>query len=345
MDGGLDERRSEHGPRGRARRGVAAGAQHDALDEAGGALAVGGDGAGEVGRHGQEAGAQVVPRGRPPANRRADPVAWTRKVSLVLWSPSTVMAWKLWSQTATVSSWRSAGSIRASVDRKASMVAMPGAIIPEPLAIPPTVIPPIRTACCLGCRSVVRMARARASGAAVPPAAARRIPGSRRSMGSGTPMTPVSRPAPRRRRTPAHPRPPAPWRRCRPRRRLAGGGVGVPGVDHHGLRGAGQACASSGTRLRRPCSSSSPPLRPRGQEDGHVVALHPVAFDVRGSNPRAGAGCGEPAARERGRGGGAGTSMGLTPPPGPPAPARGSAGAAGTGRASGSPGSSTTPWC
>ena len=73
-----------------------------------------------------------------------------------------------------------------------------GAIIPEPLAMPPmrTVLPPTRTstAAALGTRSVVMIARAMASPCAgVRPrrAAASRMPDSTFASGSGTPMMPV----------------------------------------------------------------------------------------------------------------------------------------------------------
>jgi len=57
-------------------------------------------------------------------------------MSLVLVSPSTVMALKLTAFAAASSSCNSAGSMVASVPRKASMVAMFGQIMPEPLAMP-----------------------------------------------------------------------------------------------------------------------------------------------------------------------------------------------------------------
>ncbi len=89
-----------------------------------------------------------------------------------------------------------AGSTFASVVRKPSMVAMFGSIIPEPLAVPPTVNVPrgvfTVTACSLGNGSVVMIARA-----ITPPcprssaAAAARMPGTTLSILRPTPITPV----------------------------------------------------------------------------------------------------------------------------------------------------------
>ena len=101
-------------------------------------------------------------RGAPRAVAR--PVAKISKVSLVEVSPSMVTALKV-SSTAGSSEARSAcGSIAASVKRKASMVAMSGAIMPAPLAMPLMVtstpsISALRVAS-LGKVSVVMMARA-----------------------------------------------------------------------------------------------------------------------------------------------------------------------------------------
>jgi hypothetical protein len=87
-------------------------------------------------------------------------------------------------------------AIAASVERYASIVAMFGWIMPEPLAIPPIVImaPPIlcRNAACLDRVSVVMMALAASSS---PPrrsrATKRGNPDRIRAIGSDPPMTPV----------------------------------------------------------------------------------------------------------------------------------------------------------
>src|SRR6476646_9987381 len=124
------------------------------------------------------------------------PEASANTQSFVEHSPSTVIALNDRSTT-----WRSAwdstpGSTLASVVKKASIVAIRGSIIPEPLAMPPTVIGPpgesTTTAYDFGNGSVVMIARVAASwpsmlsaaDAAVTPA--RIFPRS-----SGTPITPV----------------------------------------------------------------------------------------------------------------------------------------------------------
>ena len=98
------------------------------------------------------------------------PVANSSTLSLVEVSPSTVTQLKVRS-VASASSFCSTGaSMAASVKTKPSMVAMSGAIIPEPLQKPlmVTVVPPItaRRLTALGKVSVVMIARA-ASGHAV----------------------------------------------------------------------------------------------------------------------------------------------------------------------------------
>ena len=55
---------------------------------------------------------------------------------------------------------RAAGSATASVVTTQSMVARPGASIPAPLIIAPTVTPPAEAVACLAKVSVVRMASA-----------------------------------------------------------------------------------------------------------------------------------------------------------------------------------------
>ncbi|CAM5304120.1 hypothetical protein SABIM44S_05382 [Streptomyces abikoensis] len=84
-------------------------------------------------------------------------------------------------------------SMSASVVRTTSIVASPGASIPAPLAIPPTIQPSsLWTTAVLWTVSVVLIAMAALS----PPctdsaAAAFSIPGSNRSIGSRTPISPV----------------------------------------------------------------------------------------------------------------------------------------------------------
>ena len=73
-------------------------------------------------------------RGAPRA--AAVPVANSKSVSLVEVSPSMVMALKVASTAGARISRNGPGSIAASVKRKASMVAMSGAIMPAPLAMP-----------------------------------------------------------------------------------------------------------------------------------------------------------------------------------------------------------------
>ena len=80
----------------------------------------------------------------------------------------------------------------ASVVSTTSIVARPGASIPAPLAMPPTMKPAPRTVTVFGTVSVVMIA----SAAAAPPsgpraAAAARTPASRRSIGSRSPISPV----------------------------------------------------------------------------------------------------------------------------------------------------------
>ena len=123
-------------------------------------------------------------------------MAISRQVSLVERSPSTVTALKV-SATATDSmSCSAAGGRAASVATKASMVAMFGAIMPEPLAIPA-----IRTGvrsiwvwatAPLGNVSVVMIADAAAAQlSASRPATSSGTTGSIRPASSTTPITPV----------------------------------------------------------------------------------------------------------------------------------------------------------
>ncbi len=133
-------------------------------------------------------------RGAPRA--AAVPVAKASRVSDVEVSPSMVTALKL-STTPSARRRCSAGAaIGASVNTKASMVAMSGAIMPAPLAMPQmvTVVLPIFASAVapLGKVSVVMMALAAAS--QFPGAAAATRPSmtpSKARASSGSPMTPV----------------------------------------------------------------------------------------------------------------------------------------------------------
>ncbi len=124
------------------------------------------------------------------------PVAAASTVSEVEVSLSTVMQLKLRSAASASRACSVTGGSFASVKAKASIVAMSGAIMPEPLAIPVNVTgtPPIsawRTAP-LGKVSVVMIASAAACQGAVPSASARSSRRSvMRSAGSGSPITPV----------------------------------------------------------------------------------------------------------------------------------------------------------
>ena len=92
-------------------------------------------------------------------------------VSLVEVAPSVIRQLKVASVARARIGWSSAGVSAASVVRKASIVAMLGASIPHPLAIPPTVKPSPRTTASLGRVSVVRMPLA----ASRPPLARQRL--------------------------------------------------------------------------------------------------------------------------------------------------------------------------
>jgi hypothetical protein len=106
-------------------------------------------------------------------------------VSLVEVQPSTVMALKL-SATPARSDWVSrSGATQASVVSTASIVAMFGASMAAPLAIPPTTNPGPPTRHSLRAVSVVRMA----SAAAVPPAASLVRPATRST--APTRITPI----------------------------------------------------------------------------------------------------------------------------------------------------------
>jgi hypothetical protein len=126
----------------------------------------------------------------------AAPVANSSTVSEVEVSPSTVMQLKLLSTLFVSSFCRRFGGSAASVKMKTSMVAMSGAIMPEPLAMPlmVTVLPPsfALTVAALGNVSVVMMALAamdQASGSAASASFGRALVMKEGS--SGSPMTPV----------------------------------------------------------------------------------------------------------------------------------------------------------
>ncbi len=156
------------------------------------------------------AGSSALSIGAPPGD--AVPVAKASSVSLVDVSLSTVMALKVVSTWRLTSAWSAGAATAASVKMKASMVAMSGAIMPEPLAMPfsVTFTPPISAmrVASLGKVSVVMMVRAASAkpsstaSAASSPSTASNLP-----VGIGSPMTPVEarntsarRSPPRRRR-------------------------------------------------------------------------------------------------------------------------------------------------
>ncbi len=127
-----------------------------------------------------------------PATGPRRPEASTITVSFVDVHPSLTMRLKLASTAARSDSCNMSGSAAASVVRTASIVAMFGASIAAPLAMPPTQKPGRTTRLSLGTVSVVMMARA----AAVPPWAERAAwasaaPPSTASMGNGMPIRPV----------------------------------------------------------------------------------------------------------------------------------------------------------
>ena len=124
-------------------------------------------------------------------------MAASSTVSLVDVSESTVTRLKLACTEAARHSWAVAGSTAKSVNTKASIVAMSGAIMPLPLAMPATwaSVPATAADAPLGNVSVVPMATAAASQVSGP--GTRRSatrPGraaSMRSTGRSSPITPV----------------------------------------------------------------------------------------------------------------------------------------------------------
>ena len=139
----LHQRRIGDGQRDPPRRGGALGAGDAHRDEFGRPLAVLHHLVREIAQHLGERGAEArEPRivrqaqfAARPATRPL-PVANSSSVSLVEVSPSMVMALKVSSAAGASISRNGPGSIAASVKRKASMVAMSGAIMPAPLAMP-----------------------------------------------------------------------------------------------------------------------------------------------------------------------------------------------------------------
>ena len=126
------------------------------------------------------------------------PLASTAHMSLVEVSPSTVTRLKVRGTTSRRASESISRVMAQSVVTKHSMVPMLGWIMPEPLAMAPsvTVLPPIEQARASSffTVSVVMMARAAASepsGPAVRPAAAAGIPARMAAMLRVWPMTPV----------------------------------------------------------------------------------------------------------------------------------------------------------
>ena len=156
VHGRLHERRVGDGLGHAARVGHRARVAHGDGDQLGGALAAADDADRQLARH-LVAGRRPAP-GRAPrrSRRRSRPDAIANTQSLVEHSPSTVMALNVSSADARSARCSSAGDTFASVVRKPSMVAMFGSIIPEPLAVPPTVNVPrgvfTVTACSFGKR-------------------------------------------------------------------------------------------------------------------------------------------------------------------------------------------------
>ena len=208
-------------------------------DDLGGALGVADHLLGEVGAR---LGHGVVER-RLRSTGPAAPLASRSTVSLVEVQPSTVEGVEACRPRRARSAAVSCAGRRpaASVVSTASIVAMLGASIAAPLAMPPTAKPVARARRPPCARvSVVMIASAARGSARRPtgPATRAGMPAASASIGSGMPMSPVEhtstssavarRARPRRRRT-------SPRRRRTPG--LAGGGVGVAAVedDRRGL--------------------------------------------------------------------------------------------------------------
>ena len=125
----------------------------------------------------------------------ARPVANANTVSLVEVSLSTVMQLKVLSFEADNSCWRKPASTAASVKIYPSIVAISGAIMPEPLMIPTTctfVPPTIALAVAPFAKvSVVPMVLVASSQLQGSELNTRVSPANALSLGNGTPMTPV----------------------------------------------------------------------------------------------------------------------------------------------------------
>ena len=130
----------------------------------------------------------------PSATGPARPLASRTTVSLVEQHPSTVISLKLAATARRRTPHRTSGSHSASVVSTASIVAMSGASIAAPFAIPPTEKPAPSTSTCFSNVSVVMIALAAAESASSPdprPLTSFGIPVSTQSTGNGTPISPV----------------------------------------------------------------------------------------------------------------------------------------------------------
>ena len=231
----------------------------------------------------------------------ATPLARTITVSLVDVQPSTTSAVE--ASRATAAPQRrcsSAGSTAASVVSTASIVAMFGASIAAPLAMPPTVTPPPSTddLLAIGVGGHDRLGRV---GAAVGAAARRPARGCRRaiaSIGSGMPMRPVEHTSTSSAAQPSS----SATRRAHllgvGRPAVAGGGVGVAAVEDDRARpgrrwrrgGRGRdaparrvTCSAVNTRRRRPARRRR---WRRATRSGSPLALMPQATPGGDEAPR-----------------------------------------------------------
>ena len=122
------------------------------------------------------------------------PLASTSTVSLVEVLPSTVIALNDEATASRSDCCKVLPSTAASVVQTASIVAMSGASIAAPLAMPPTLKSSPATTASLGTVSVVMIARAAWAPASTPPRRAMTIgsiSGMTLSMGNGIPISPV----------------------------------------------------------------------------------------------------------------------------------------------------------
>ncbi len=169
---------------------------------------------------------------------RVSPVAISSTVSDVEVSESTVVQLNDRSTPCFSSFCNTAAGIFASVNTKHSIVAMSGAIMPLPLAMPV-----IRTSCPPISAVLARCLREGigghdAAGGSLPPVLAQRIgsAGSAAtsfSCGSTSPITPVEATNTCRAGSPPGPPLPRPWPRRPAPSRQAGEHVGVAGIHHH----------------------------------------------------------------------------------------------------------------